>query len=166
MHGISETVWMNYLDNTIASNEKQRVDNHIGSCEECRDFYQRMVKTENLLSSAGVEIKNSFQIDEQSVSVNLAKVLARILDLDAKNQNLSRNEVEERLDELTAILASMCGSWTAVNALRVAAEATIAKSPEKLTTETWAPFLKHLKKIASVFCGDAGANLVWKYGQL
>jgi anti-sigma factor RsiW len=166
MHEISEAVWMDYLDETIDVKEKLRVDNHLTVCEECQDFYQRMVKTENTLKAAGVEITNSFQISQESVSVNLAKVLARILDADAQKQNLSRNEVEERLNELTTILATMCGSWTAVNALRVAAEGTIAKTPGRLTRETWIPFLERLKKISAVFCGDVGAKLVWEYGQL
>lgn len=166
MHGISEKVWMNYFDENIATDEKLRIDSHLSACPNCRDFYEKMVKTEISLKLAGVEIRNSFQVDEHSISINLAKVLARILDTEAKQQSLSRNAIKIRLEQLEDILAVMCGSWTAVNALRVAAEKTIADSPENLSDENWLPFLEKLKNITSVFCGESGAKLIWQYGQL
>jgi hypothetical protein len=67
---------------------------------------------------------------------------------------------------LEGILAAMCGEWTAVNALRVAANSSLGGLHEPVTQDNWMSFLKKLTSITSVFCGDAGARLLWEYGNL
>lgn len=166
MHINSEEDWVNYIEGRVKPAERLKLETHLEECAECNDLYGRLLRTEMTLKKSGLKAKSDFVITEEEINVGLAKVLARILDSEATAQNLNRDAVQVRLEQLEDILAAMCGSWTAVNALRVAAEGTLAKSPANLTQETWIPFLKKLKSIASVFCGDTGAKLVWEYGQL
>jgi hypothetical protein len=166
MHIKSEQDWINYIEDNLHEAERASFKTHLEECAECRDFEAHMRRTEMALVDTAVKINNKFVVSEEETNIALAKVLARILDSEAREQNLGRDAIKVRLEQLEDILAAMCGSWTAVNALRVAAEGTLAKNPAKLTEETWLPFLERLKSIASVFCGDTGAKLVWEYGQL
>jgi hypothetical protein len=166
MHINSEQDWIDYIEDRVDAAKRARFENHLEECADCRDFEAQMRQTELALMETAVEINNKFAVSEEESNLALAKVLARILDSEAREQNLGRDAIKVRLEQLEDILAAMCGSWTAINALRVAAEGTLAKTPAKLTEETWLPFLERLKSIASVFCGDTGAKLVWEYGQL
>jgi hypothetical protein len=166
MHIKSEQDWIDYIEDNLDVAKRASFKTHLEECAECRDFEAHMRRTEMALVDTAVEINNKFVVSEEETNIALAKVLARILDSEAREQNLGRDAIKVRLEQLEDILAAMCGSWTAVNALRVAAEGTLAKTPAKLTEETWLPFLERLKSIASVFCGDTGARLVWEYGQL
>ncbi len=166
MHGITEQEWMDYLDQRLAGSAYARIDAHLASCHKCREFQERMLRTEKSLAVAGVELKRGQPLDDEQLNLGLAKILARILDAEAKQQGLSRHAIQERLNNLEELLALMCGSWTAVNALRLAAEGTLVSSLDKLTQDNWPSFLNRLSSIAAVFCGEAGAKLVSEYGRL
>jgi anti-sigma factor RsiW len=73
--------------------------------------------------------------------------------------------VRARLHLLEAVLAPMCGSRTATNALRAAAKDSPAHSLERVTRDNWAPFLASLTSIAVVMCGETGARLIRESGQ-
>ncbi|SRR6266545_534849 len=165
-HGISEQQWLDYLDQQLDSGERARVELHLAGCVECREFHSRISRTVKSLQEMGVEMRHGFPLDDEQLHISLAKVLARVLDAEARRDGLSQADIEERLNHLEDCLALMCGSWTAVNALRVAARNSIHDSLGQLTEDNWPVFLKRLTSIASVFCGDSGAKLVWEYGKL
>ena len=166
MHGITEQQWIDYLDRRLDAGESARVEAHLDACAECRAFQSSMMRTTLSLSEAGAQVRGSFPVEAEQTHNALAHVLARVLDAEARQQKLSRGEIEERLEQLEEILAEMCGSWTAANALRVASRNAIHDSVGKLTPDNWPSFLKRLASIASVFCGDTGAKLVLEYGRL
>ena len=166
MHGISEQQWIDYLDRRLEAGERARVESHLETCPECRTFHASMTRTTLSLREAGAQVRGSFTVEAEQTHNALAHVLARVLDAEARQQKLSRGEIEERLEQLEEILAEMCGSWTAANALRVASRNAIHDSVGNLTRENWPTFLKRLASIASVFCGDSGAKLVLEYGSL
>ncbi len=167
MHGISEQQWIDYLDQRLLGGDEHAcIDAHLADCHECRELHRRMSRTVKSLQEMGFEVGRRFPVDEDQLHVSLAKVLARILDTEARQQRLTHTGIQERLDQLEEMLALMCGSWTAVNALRVAAKNTLVNSLDELTTDNWTSFLKRLTAIAEVFCGDTGAKLVWEYGKL
>jgi anti-sigma factor RsiW len=166
MHGISEQQWIDYLDRRLDAGESARVEAHLDTCAECRAFQARMARTSLSLREAGARVRGSFPVEAEQTHNALAHVLARVLDAEARQQKLSRPEIEERLEQLEEMLAEMCGSWTAANALRLASRNAIHDSVDNLTRENWPTFLKRLASIASVFCGDSGAKLVLEYGSL
>jgi len=165
-HGISEEAWLHYVEDQLAATERRRIDAHLADCNACSEFLLRMTGADRILEGEACRLREAFPLDPDRVHVALAKVLVRALDSDAKENALPHTEVTEHLRHLEEVLATMCGSWTAVNALRLAAMNSIARSPEHLTQTTWTPFLERLTAITSVFCGDAGARLLWEHGQL
>lgn len=165
-HEISEQEWIDYLDWRLDGSARAGIEAHLAGCQECREFYERLKRTVRLLDVAGTEVNRGLPLADDQLNLGLARILARILDAEARQQHLTPRAVEERLNHLEESLAKMCGSWTAVNALRVAAEGTQARSLDQLTPDNWAPFLERLTSIASIFCGTAGARLVREYGQL
>lgn len=166
MHGISEQQWVDYLDRNLDGAETARIKAHLGACAECRKQHEGMLRTVRSLETAAARVRDFFPVEQERTHVALAHVLARVLDAEAKEQKLTGDEIRVRLEQLEEILTDLCGSWTAANALRVAARTTIDDSLGKLNRANWLSFLKRLTSIASVFCGDTGARLVWECGQL
>lgn len=166
MHGISEQQWIDYLDQRLDDSERARIAVHLAGCPECREFHGRISRTVKSLQEMGAEMRRGFPLEAEQLHISLAKVLARVLDAEARREGLSQVDIQERLNHLEDCLALMCGSWTAVNALRVAARSSIHDSLGQLTQDNWPMFLKRLTSITSVFCGDTGARLVWEYGKL
>ncbi len=166
IHGISEQAWIQYLDKQLEVSERERIEAHLADCAECREFCKRMARTDEFLHRLADEHAERFPLQNEQLHINLAKVLARVLDAEAREGALSRPAIAQRMKYLEEILAAMCGEWTAVNALRVAATSSLAGAHEHVTQDNWMSFLKKLTSIASVFCGDAGARLLWEYGNV
>jgi predicted anti-sigma-YlaC factor YlaD len=166
IHGISERAWIQYLDKQVEASERERIEAHLAGCGECREFCKRMARTDELLHRLADEQAERFPLQNEQLHINLAKVLARVLDAEAREGALSRPAITQRMKYLEEILAAMCGEWTAVNALRVAANSSLAGAHEQVTQDNWMSFLKRLTSITSVFCGDAGARLLWEYGNV
>ncbi|HKX28644.1 MAG TPA: zf-HC2 domain-containing protein [Blastocatellia bacterium] len=165
-HGISEQEWIDFLDRRLDRVAHARIEAHLADCRECDGFYERLKRAMRSLEAAGMEINRSRPVADDRLNLGLARILARILNAETRQQHLTPGAVEARLNHLEELLSMMCGSWTAVNALRVAAEGTRARSLDQLTPDNWAPFLERLTSIASIFCGAAGAKLVREYGRL
>jgi hypothetical protein len=166
MHGISAEEWIDYLDRRLDGSARARIEAHMADCSKCREFYGRIESAVKSLEAAGSEIIRGLPLGDEKINLSLAKILARILDAEANQQQLTPAAISERLNHLEELLALMCGSWTAASVLRVAAEGTRARSLNHLTQDNWASFLERLTSITSVFCGTAGARLVREYGRL
>ncbi len=77
-----------------------------------------------------------------------------------------RPSLQQRLDELEAVMTVFCGEQTAVNAMQIAAARSPAKSLAQVTRENWEPFLQRLIAIAQVLCGRTGAHWLLESGRL
>lgn len=82
MHGISEQEWVDYLNLAFkgSAQERERLDRHLASCMDCRELYERILRTEQSLQAAGTEIRGGFPLDDEQLHFSLVKVLVRILD--------------------------------------------------------------------------------------
>ena len=165
-HGISENDWIEYLEGCALPAERTRIDEHLFTCSQCQEFGRRMARTAEILKDVGEATRRHYGTQDKQLDISLAKVLGRVLDVEASEKCLGHREIVERLKYVEELLATMCGSWTAINALRVAANSSLVGSVDNLTEHNWMVFLKKLTSITSVFCGDAGARLLWEYGQL
>lgn len=162
IHGFSDEEWTSYLDGD--AQHEDRLEAHLIGCQSCWEFNERMSKTEIRLRETGASARLSFPLQDASLHRSLSNVLARIHAESALTSGQAR-EVRERLDTLKHVLAPMCGSTTAVRALRAAAKGSPARSLERLNEDNWSSFLTSLKSIAVVMCGETGAHLVWESGQ-
>jgi anti-sigma factor RsiW len=157
-HEITPEFWEDYLEGILNSAERSRIETHLQACAACRALAAQLTHCTARLHEA----KHYFD----------ATLLVSAEKLDAAWQSLRTQlqaeaaPLQQRLDELEAALAALCGSHTAARALHTAAEKSPARSLAQLTREDWEPFLHALLAIARALCGRTGARLILESGQL
>jgi hypothetical protein len=170
-HGISDQEWVAYLDGGLDGTDRDRLEAHLIGCLACWNFYEEMAETHEWLKSGGALVRRDLTPTDEQLHASLVEVFACINDPSCPPARRARTRytddlVRRRLDSLAAVIAPMCGESTARRALRCAAADSPARSLEQLTPYDWGHFLESLTSIASVMCGETGANLVWESGQL
>lgn len=161
MHGFTEQEWEGYLEGQLTPEEQDRIEAHMLGCWACWDRYDQMKLTTDQLYEAGAEVRHSVQPSEMQLQVALRQVMQRVNPL----AEATPEQIQQRLERLELVMARMCGTRTATQALQYAAKGSPARSLELVTAENWEPFLENLTSIAGVMCGEPGAHLVRRNGQ-
>jgi hypothetical protein len=167
-HVFSEETWNDYIEGRIDDETRDRVEAHLIGCLSCWEFNERMANATQALRINGAGMRAIFALQDQQLSAGLRGVFRKINAEDAEgSERLAqpRRVIQQKLDALAAVMAPMCGSQTAIKALRAAARVSPACSLERVTEDNWTSFLASLKSIAAVMCGETGARLVWESGQ-
>ena len=159
-HGITDKEWMLYLEGELDEEALERLENHLVSCKSCWEHFDQMAGAEEQLRVTGEGIRRELALCDRALYRALVSTVSRI-----SRQERPADDVKARLDYLRATMAPMCGAHTAERALRLAAEASPAKSLEAVTVEHWNPFLLTLTSIAAAMCGQTAADLIWESGQ-
>ncbi len=162
-HGITPNEWERHLDGALTAAEHERIEAHLLGCVSCWEFYQRMAALNAQLHEVGEARRDSFALSDEKLRTGLRNVYARI---HATHAEGVRPTLQQRLDELEAVMTVFCGEQTAVKAMQVAAARSPAKSLAQVTRETWEPFLQRLIAIAQVLCGRTGAHWLLESGRL
>jgi hypothetical protein len=165
VHLFSEEEWNDYIEGQVDDETRDRFEAHLIGCLSCWKFYERMANATQALRVSGAGMRAVFALQDRQLSAGLRSVFARIDEAEAAKRDHPRRLIQQRLDALAAVMAPMCGSQTANNALRAAAQVSHARSLESVTEDNWTSFLTSLKPIADVMCGETGARLVWESGQ-
>jgi len=164
-HLFSEEEWIDYIDGRIDDEARDRIEAHIIGCLSCWEFYERMATATRALKACGAGLRAAFALQDRRLNAGLRAVFAKINEAEAAKRERPLRAIQQRLDALAAVMAPMCGSQTAIKALRAAAHVSLAASLESVTEDNWTSFLSSLKPIAAVMCGETGARLVWESGQ-
>jgi len=164
-HLFSEEEWNDYIDGRIDEEARDRIEAHIIGCLSCWEFYERMATATRALTACGAGLRAAFALQDRRLNAGLRAVFAKINETEAAKRGLPLRAIQQRLDALAEVMAPMCGSQTAIKALRAAAQVSPARSLESVTEDNWTSFLSSLKPIAAVMCGETGARLVWESGQ-
>jgi anti-sigma factor RsiW len=164
-HLFSEEEWNDYIEGEGDDETRDRFEAHLIGCLSCWKFYERMAKATQALRVNGAGMRAVFALQDRHLSAGLRGVFAKIDEAEAAKRDQPRRIIQQRLEALAAVMAPMCGSQTATNALRAAAKVSHARSLERVTEDNWTSFLTSLKRIADVMCGETGARLVWERGQ-
>jgi len=165
MHVLSEEEWNDYIEGRIDDETRDRVEAHLIGCLSCWEFNERMANATRALKVSGAGMRAIFALQDRQLSAGLRAVFAKINEAESAERGQPRRAIQQRLDALAAVMAPMCGSQTAIKALRAAAKFSPARSLELVTEDNWTPFLTSLKSISTVMCGETGAKLVWESGQ-
>jgi len=164
-HLFSEEEWNDYIDGRIDDDACDRIEAHIIGCLSCWEFYERMATATRALNACGAGLRAAFALQDRRLNAGLRAVFAKINEAEAAKRERPLRAIQQRLDALAEVMAPMCGSQTAMKALRAAAQVSPARSLESVTEDNWTSFLSSLKTIAAVMCGETGARLVWERGQ-
>lgn len=161
-HGISSNDWEGYLASRLPDVERDQIDAHLIGCVPCWQLHQRMAALNAQLHEAGVTARDGFALSDEKLQAGLRNVFARIHEYHVA---ASPNAVQERLDELEAVMTVICGTEVAAQALQTAAQRSAAHSLKAVTRENWESFLQRLSAIAHVLFGRTGAHLVLESGR-
>jgi hypothetical protein len=164
-HGISEKEWNDYLEDELNDQTRDRIEAHLIGCLACWEFHEKMAWTTQSLRAGGREMQALLALQDRQLYDGLRNVFARI-QATGPDSSPQQMTVQKRIDELAAVMASMCGSQTAKRALHAAAQVSPARTLEQVNADNWTLFLSSLKSIATVMCGETGAHLVWERGQI
>ena len=162
-HGITPENWENYLEGTLAPGERDRLESHLIGCLSCWEFHERMAKLTERLQADSTMLSHRYPLSNDALQAGLRATYARICA--SNGSNAEPTSVQQRLNELEAVMTVFCGTQTAVNALQSAAQRSPARSLKQVTRENWEPFLQRLTGIAHVLCGRTGAHLVFESGR-
>jgi len=168
MHGIPEKEWNDYIEGLADEAARDRIEAHLIGCLSCWEFYEQMVHVTGALRSSGKDLRAVLALSDRQLHSGLQGVFAKLQvaeNINAAAESSAPHFIQEKLQVLAAVMSPMCGSHTAAKALQAAAEVSPARSLERVTADNWTPFLKSLKSIAAVMCGETGAHLVWESGQ-
>lgn len=164
-HVFSEEEWNDYIEGRIDDETRDRIEAHLIGCLSCWEFYEWMATTTQALDASGAKMRAVFALQDRQLSAGLRGVFEKISKAETAKRDQPRGVIQRRLDALAAVMAPMCGSQTAMKALRAAAQVSPARSLELVTEDNWTPFLASLKSISAVMCGETGARLIWESGQ-
>lgn len=163
-HGITAEQWEDYVDGTLAPDEHDRIEAHLIGCLSCWEFHDRLAGLTARLQTDGVLMNHRYPLSNEALQTGLRITYARICA--SQNGHAKPSAMQQRLQELEAVMTVFCGTQTAVNALQTAAEHSPARSLKQMTRENWEPFLQRLSALAHVLCGRTGARLVVESGRL
>ncbi len=157
-HGISTELWEDYLEDSLTAAERSQIEAHLNDCAGCRELAVQMAQCTLRLHDAAILFDDAPLLSAEELEAAWQAALAQL--------GADETPVRQRLDELEAAMAVLCGSHTAVRALQAAAADSPAHSLTRLTRENWEPFLCSLLGIARALCGRTGARLIMESGQL
>lgn len=163
-HGITPEHWEAYVADDLAPEERDRIEAHMIGCVSCWEFHERLACLTDQLQTDGTRLGHRYPLSNELLQAGLRATFARICA--SQEGSVAPNSIQQRLQELEAVITVFCGSQTAVNALQTAAERSPAHSLKQVTRENWEPFLQRLSAIAHVLCGRTGARLVFESGRL
>ncbi|MEP7340344.1 MAG: hypothetical protein ABI977_21605 [Acidobacteriota bacterium] len=168
IHGFSEKDWNDYIEGAANEALRDRIEAHLIGCWNCWELHDQLAHATEALSATGEGIRQSLALQDYQLHAGLRGVFEKLTaaELVTRHSTASpHHAIQQKLDALAAVMTPMCGSQTAINALRAAAINSPAMSLERVTADNWPPFLNRLKSIATVMCGETGAHLVWERGQ-
>jgi len=159
-HGITDKEWMLYLEGELDEATVHGLEAHLVSCKSCWDYFDQLAGAGEQLRVTGEAIRSELSLCDRALYRALVSTVSRI-----NRQEKPSDNMKARLDYLRSIMAPMCGARTVERALKLAAEASPAKTLEAVSDEHWNPFLLMLTSIAAVMCGETAADLIWESGQ-
>ncbi len=159
-HGITDREWMLYLEGELDEAGVQNLESHLVGCKSCWEHFDQLAGAGEQLRITGEAIRRELTLCDRALYRALVSTVSRI-----NRQEKPADDMKARLDYLRATMAPMCGARTVERALRLAAEASPAKTLDAVSAEHWNPFLLMLTSIAAVMCGETAADLIWESGQ-
>lgn len=164
-HGISEQDWEDYSEGRLTDEARDRIEAHLIGCLSCWEFYEQYSNAGTQMRDAGAEVRRALSPSDERLHAALGGVFRRLGAQRAPGA-LRVQLLSKRLSEIEMALAAMCGPRTAARALRAAASCSPARTLECVTTDNWESFLSRLTSIATVMCGETGAQLIREGGRM
>lgn len=163
MHGIKDEEWEAYVEDALTGAARDRIEAHLTGCLVCWERFEELQSVTAQLRETGARARRGLPLRDAQLHSGLQQAFAKLRAAESAAQAAS---VEQRLQALAHVMGTMCGTKTAAQALRVAAQHSAARTLASVSPDNWDSFLTRLTSIATVMCGETGAHLVKESGQL
>ena len=167
-HGFSEEQWDDFLTGRNAPEMRARIDAHLVWCQECWQLYQEQALAMHNLAKAAAEAREQLAMSEEELQTRVSRLMADfpVLEPVLETDLAVPPQIRSGLEFLKSLLNPVFGPKAAQRAMGLAARSSAAGSLDRMTRESWAPFLERLAAIASIICGDVFAGLIREHGRL
>jgi hypothetical protein len=167
-HGFTDEEWDDFLTGRNGPDIRARIDAHLVGCQECWQLYQEQALSMRSLARAAAEAREQLGISDEELQISISRLMASfpVLEPLLENDPATPSQIRGGLEFLKSLLIPVFGPKAAQRAMGLAASSSAAGSLDRMTTESWAPFLERLAAIASVICGDVFAGLIREHGRL
>jgi hypothetical protein len=167
-HGFSEEEWDDFLTGRNAPELRVRIDAHLVGCQECWQLYQEQALAMRHLAEAAAQAREQLALSDEELQTRVGRLMASfpVLEPALENDLAAPAQIRSGLEFLKSLLIPVFGPKAAQRAMGLAASGSAAGSLDRMTRESWAPFLERLAAITSVICGDVFAGLIREHGRL
>ena len=153
--GISDTDWIDYLDQSLPFRDRQRIDAHLRACARCRTEFDAFRQVDHRLRIECGLLAQSADVPEEAQQAAAERFLSLLRE---SSPALSR----DRLWRVRWVLALLCGANTSARIIAAAEHQTGATRP---TDQQWTLFLRRLAFITTEICGSYAGDLILAVGQ-
>ena len=151
---ISDTEWTDYLDQTLSTRERQKIDAHLRICAPCRTELDILRRVDQRLRIECGLIRQSTHVSDESRE----RVLAALRDT-------APTGTHERLWRVRWVLALLCGSNTSARIIQAAESHAGVPSNVRPSEQKWQSFLGRLSFLTTEICGSYAGELIMAVGQ-
>lgn len=163
-HGYTDEEWDDYLTGQSVPEARDRIEAHLVGCLQCWQLYQQEAPTMRALGDAAAEARERLSTSDWRLRSMFTYVMANVRG--AEDDSTVPAQIRSGLDFLQSVLEPVFGPKAAQRAMQLAANGSSARSLDRMTRESWNPFLERLAAITSIICGDVFAGLIREHAQL
>jgi anti-sigma factor RsiW len=164
-HGITERMWLEYVDGTSSPDETQRVSSHIAGCGECTRTFSELSAWHAMMTSEASRLHAALDLPERDMERLLARTVDKIRAAEPACLHSDLGwTIGEAMILLRSLLEPICGLGTARAAMELAVQRATANQPGSLSERNWRLFVSNLSDAVASICGSAAGRLVGQAG--
>jgi hypothetical protein len=159
---ISDSLWTDYLEQSLSRRERQEIESHLLVCAGCRSDLAVLRQVDQRLRIECARIRHAYDVSAASLASAEERMLA-ILAQGARQAGVDTEQ--ERLWRVRWVLALLCGSNTATRIIAAAESHVHAGAKADSSEQKWLLLLRRLALITSEICGRHAGDLIWAVGK-
>lgn len=159
---ISDSQWIDYLDNALSRSERQEIDSHLMVCSACCSQLTEFRQVDQRLRIECGEILQAMARSGVPPIPSTETIRATLREVAAV---ASPKRSQERLWQMRWVLALLCGSNTAVRIISAAESHANIPANTDPGEQKWLAFLDRLSFLTTEICGRAAGELIFALGK-
>ncbi len=157
-HPIRDEEWLDYIEGVCSSTTRARIDEHAGTCSDCRDKRDQLLAWDDCIRHEAGLIRSKFRVDPARLEALASDFVSKL------HRGAQTSESEERIRlavrVLRRILSLMCGANAAESLFQAAARKAASGPVEAVGTDTWRAFMSEFRSAIRSLYGVSTAKMV------
>lgn len=165
-HGITESEWFEFLEDTLPAAERVRVLAHLKGCEECRQLHRDIRVWEGIVQDEARRLVSALDRSPEEIDWMAANALDQIRRCEPRDIAVPGFRFGEGVLLLRALLDPLCGTGAARNAVRLATEQSCEPGSRVMQQANWSIFVRNLGAAIGAVYGVPARILIERVGRL